>query len=60
MPLSLHLSFTQNLTNHILNAAGPQKPLTQVAADALVKDRQATTPSTMLNSKNKRNSETKL
>jgi hypothetical protein len=60
------LSLTQNLTNHILDCASLtpllflEKPLIQVAADALVKDRQATTPTTLLSQKNKRNSETML
>jgi len=58
--------FLKNLTNHILNTTSPtpllftHKPLVQVAADALVKDWQATTPTTILKPKNKRNSETRL
>jgi hypothetical protein len=66
MLLSLRLSFTQNLTNHILNAASlpplllRQKPLVQARVNALLENRHASTPTTILKPKNKRNSETKL
>jgi hypothetical protein len=46
MHLSLRLCFTQNLTNHILNAAGltplllRQKPLVQARVNALLENRQ--------------------
>jgi hypothetical protein len=46
MLLSIRLSFTQNLTNHILNAAGlpplllRQKPLVQARVNALLENRQ--------------------
>jgi hypothetical protein len=66
LPFSLRLGFTQNLTNHILNAAGlpplllRQKPLVQVSVNTLLENRHASTPTTILSQKNKRNSETKL
>jgi hypothetical protein len=47
MLLSLHLSFTQNLANHVLNAAGlppllfTHKPLVQASVNALLENRHA-------------------
>jgi len=66
MVFSLRFGFLENLANHFLNASGftlflfLQKPLIEICVNALLENRHASTPTTLLSQKNKRNSETML